>query len=464
MQTPNLSLPLLAAGQAQKHVTLNDGLLVLDDLAQLAVVSDTLTAPAANPVEGQRFIVAKPPSGAWTDHGDQIAVWQGTGWTFREPRTGWCAYVASSGERRVFDGLVWTADFRAPRLGVGTAPDPANVVSVAGAATLLSGGSGNHQLKINKGATSATASLLFQTAFTGKAEIGLAGDDRLTFKVSDDGVTWREALGVDQATGQIATPLAPYAMSAPNLLINGDFAINQRAFAGGTLAAGAYGFDRWRAGAGGANIAVAGTLVTLTSGIIEQPVEAQAWGLANFAGQTVVVSVEDPSAALRVQLAGITAAIPAGSGRRWVKVDIPAGFTGTPLLSLSRQTGTGVSFKRVKLELGAVPSPWIARPLSIEEALAQRYFYRLVGPISLFLYAQGSGNYFFNSLPLPVRMRSLPSVSRAVAASGNIFQNDLANAAASALSASSLRLSVRANAAGECYANFSRVDCDAEMV
>ena len=35
--TPRLSLPLLAAGQAQKHVTHNDALTRLDALIQLAV-------------------------------------------------------------------------------------------------------------------------------------------------------------------------------------------------------------------------------------------------------------------------------------------------------------------------------------------------------------------------------------------------------------------------------------------
>ena len=39
----------------------------------------------------------------------------------------------------------------------------------------------------------------------------------------------------------------------PNLLLNGDFQINQRGFAGGALSAGTYGFDRWKADAGGAN-------------------------------------------------------------------------------------------------------------------------------------------------------------------------------------------------------------------
>ena len=43
--TPRLGLPLLAAAQAQKHVTHNEALTVLDVLAQIAVKSRSLTLP-----------------------------------------------------------------------------------------------------------------------------------------------------------------------------------------------------------------------------------------------------------------------------------------------------------------------------------------------------------------------------------------------------------------------------------
>jgi hypothetical protein len=464
MSTPNLALPLLAAGQAQKHVTVNESLFVLDDLAQLTVLTDTLAIPPVNPIEGDRHIVSAAPTGAWSGRAGQIAAWQAGAWAFREPRAGWRAYCTVAGEWRVFDGSTWTGDLRVPRIGIGAAADASNAMTVVGAASLLSGGPGSHQLKINKGVPASTASLLYQTGFSGRAEIGLNGDDRLTFKISSDGTTWREALACDPVTGSVGTPLTPGAISTPNHLINGDFGINQRAFAGGALAAGVYGFDRWRGGAGGASITISAGIATLASGIVEQPIEAAAWGLASFAGQSIVVSLEDPSAAVRVQIGGVEGQITAGVGRRSIKLDIPAGFSGTPVLALSRQSGSGVSFRRVKLELGGAPTPWVARPQSIEEMLSQRYYYRITGPISLFLYAQASGNYFFNSLPLPVRMRSAPAVTRVLGTSGNIFQNDLANASASALSAGSIRMSVRANGAGECYANFDRVDCDAEIV
>ena len=41
----NLNLPLLAPSQAQKHVTHNEALRILDTLTQLVVLSDTLDTP-----------------------------------------------------------------------------------------------------------------------------------------------------------------------------------------------------------------------------------------------------------------------------------------------------------------------------------------------------------------------------------------------------------------------------------
>jgi hypothetical protein len=52
---------------------------------------------------------------------------------------------------------------------------------------------------MNKEAASNTASLLFQSNWSGRAEIGLTGDDSLHFKISADGSNWTEALIVDSS-------------------------------------------------------------------------------------------------------------------------------------------------------------------------------------------------------------------------------------------------------------------------
>ena len=70
--TPNLVLPYLAANQAQKHVTVNEALRRLDALVQITVQSAALATPPGSPAEGQRWIVAAAPSGAWVGHSSEF--------------------------------------------------------------------------------------------------------------------------------------------------------------------------------------------------------------------------------------------------------------------------------------------------------------------------------------------------------------------------------------------------------
>jgi hypothetical protein len=88
------------------------------------------------------------------------------------------------------------------RLGVNASPDAVNRLAVAADASLFThDAGGGHQLKLNKAHAADTGALLLQTAWSGRAEIGLCGDDDLHLKVSADGAAWREALRLTAATG-----------------------------------------------------------------------------------------------------------------------------------------------------------------------------------------------------------------------------------------------------------------------
>ena len=66
--TPRLSLPFVAAGQAQKHITVNEALGRLDGLVQLAVQSRTIAAQPASPADGAMHILPTGATGdAWFD-------------------------------------------------------------------------------------------------------------------------------------------------------------------------------------------------------------------------------------------------------------------------------------------------------------------------------------------------------------------------------------------------------------
>ncbi len=62
--TPHLSLPYLAAAQAQKHVTVNEALALLDALTGCAVLSRALAAEPAAPSEGDAYLLPAGSAGA----------------------------------------------------------------------------------------------------------------------------------------------------------------------------------------------------------------------------------------------------------------------------------------------------------------------------------------------------------------------------------------------------------------
>lgn len=84
-------------------------------------------------------------------------------------------------------------------IGIGTAPDLNNPLSVYGASALFDGVS--FSFTINKSAVGDTASVLFQDGFSGRAQMGLNGSDDFSFKVSADGSSWKTAIALDAATG-----------------------------------------------------------------------------------------------------------------------------------------------------------------------------------------------------------------------------------------------------------------------
>jgi hypothetical protein len=92
------------------------------------------------------------------------------------------------------------------RLGVGGATaDDTNRLSVNSPASLFNHAGAGHQVKVNKASAGDTASFLFQTGFSGRAEIGLVGDDNFQFKVSPDGSTFYSALTIDKDDGSLGS-------------------------------------------------------------------------------------------------------------------------------------------------------------------------------------------------------------------------------------------------------------------
>ncbi|WP_164712442.1 hypothetical protein [Methylobacterium currus] len=104
-------------------------------------------------------------------------------------------------------------------LGLGTTADAQNPFAAKlntvlwTALTAGEGGTGDLRYTLNKEASDNTLSLLFQSGYSGRAELGLTGDDDLRVKVSADGSAWREALRVDRATGGLDLTAAEATMA-----------------------------------------------------------------------------------------------------------------------------------------------------------------------------------------------------------------------------------------------------------
>lgn len=222
-QSPHLALPFLEAGQAQKHVTLNDALRILDAITQLAVVS-IASVPPGSPENGVRHIVAGSPSGAFASHANEIAAYQDGAWIFFTPREGWRAWNADSEALLIWNGSAWTempggggGEFDPEDVAYlyinGAEPEEESVKLAVRANDVLlhaleaaASGNGDVRLQLSKEAESDTASVLFSRNFSGRAEFGLAGSDNFKLKVSADGSIWNESLVVDATTGVVRLP------------------------------------------------------------------------------------------------------------------------------------------------------------------------------------------------------------------------------------------------------------------
>lgn len=241
--TPRLGLPYMAAGQAQKHLTLNEALGLLDGYVGLAVESRSTAAEPTAPPDGAVYML---PAGAvgpdWSARAAGAMLrWEAGGWTVLTTLVGQIAYVKD--ENRVLIRAA-TNDWRGignyvtglsncTAVGIGAPLDPANPLLVKASAALFTGVSAGFQVKLNKTAVSDTASLLYQTGFSGRAEIGLSGDDKLHLKTSPDGATWSEAWVVDGAgrTG--------FGVSAPTSRVHVDGAVRVKSYPKSALPAAA---------------------------------------------------------------------------------------------------------------------------------------------------------------------------------------------------------------------------------
>lgn len=202
-----------------------------------------------------------------------------------------------------------------------------------------------------------------------------------------------EATRATTAEGANATAALAAAGIGRNRIHNGGFGINQRAQVSGVaLGAGAYGHDRWKAGAGGCTYTFTQTqpttVITITAGTLQQIIEA--------------LTVEGGSYTLS-WIGTATARINAGS---YLASPITVtGLAANTAITVEFNTGT---VDRAQLEPGSTASVFARRSLRYELAECQRFYQ--VGQIVMNGYA-GAGATVTHTYPFPVMMRAFPTLT-----------------------------------------------------
>lgn len=184
-----------------------------------------------------------------------------------------------------------------------------------------------------------------------------------------------------------------------NRIDNGNFVVNQRAVSGTvTLAPGAYGHDRWRAGAGGCTYTFsrAQGIVTLTisAGSLLQVID----GVSSLQGTNNYV----------------TSWVGTAMGRYGANAYAPSGF----FITLVADSGPYLEFgigtlSRVQVELGTVATPYEVRNYADELARCRSYYVVKVFPHNT---PAGIGQAFttgqaYIQVSMTETMRTPPTVS-----------------------------------------------------
>lgn len=218
-------------------------------------------------------------------------------------------------------------------------------------------------------------------------------------------------MGISSGVGDV---LAPVSYGFRNVIINGNFSINQRVYASGTnLASGSYGFDRWKSTFTNTALtftsAPQGQLVTISSGgSIEQVVER-----ANVPAGSYVLSWSG-TARGRVYNSGSTPPAYAAS-----PVFVTLDGTANVEVEFAPASGTA-TLGEVQLERGQRQTPFEFRPVGVELALCQRYYERTWRSMHIGMGVNENGTVAtFVNIPIyPKRSSTLT-----VTSTGSLFQH-----------------------------------------
>jgi hypothetical protein len=217
--TPRLTLPEIAEAQAQKYLTHNEGLAILDALVMPSVLSATTTAPPLSPSEGDAYIVPPGATGAWASHDGDLTEYQNAAWAFFTPTEGWSAWVIDESARYVFAPAAWGREnayaevaqhfvgkptssqvvFRFAAARAGTITGGAAVAAVAATASAVFSvkvnGSGKWNITFGAGQTVGVFTMSSEGAFVADDVITIVGPASADATLENLGLTLTYSVG-----------------------------------------------------------------------------------------------------------------------------------------------------------------------------------------------------------------------------------------------------------------------------
>ncbi|MEG3089133.1 DUF2793 domain-containing protein [Sphingomonas sp. PB4P5] len=105
--TARLGLPMIRPGQAQKELSHNEALAVIDLLIGAQASAFGLNTPPTAPAPGAAWVVGSAPLGAWAGKAGQVAGWTEGGWRFVAPVESLVVWIVEAAVIARFSGGAW---------------------------------------------------------------------------------------------------------------------------------------------------------------------------------------------------------------------------------------------------------------------------------------------------------------------------------------------------------------------
>ena len=105
--TPRLGLMTVIPGQAQKEISVNEGLHLLDAIVSGAVEEPARTDPPATPIVGTSYIIGNQATGEWSGHEGALAAFTPGGWRYVAPTDGLTVLEKTTGSTLRYRSGAW---------------------------------------------------------------------------------------------------------------------------------------------------------------------------------------------------------------------------------------------------------------------------------------------------------------------------------------------------------------------